>query len=171
MNCLVSTATLINCLQDALGDKLKSSPVWDMAPLDEAFTKLAEMRFEKVKSAVEASEDVMNMMGWGSSYRKILYKVLVPLLPSSVQANDATAVIRGGVALQGWDLPNVPHTVLYEDEERRVRKKKSSVTLSPGTLLFAATATAVGGIMAMRATQKHPELLVNGWRTLQSFAV
>lgn len=170
MNCLVSAATLINCLQDALGDKLKTSPVWDMAPLDEAFTKLAKLRYEKVTSAVEASEDAMNMMGWGSSYKKFLYKVLVPLLPNSIQANDATTVIRGGDALQGWDLPEFPHTVLYEDEERRLRKKKS-VTLSPATLLFAATATAVGGIVAMRATQKHPELLVNGWKTLQSIAV
>ncbi|KAK2596434.1 hypothetical protein N8I77_013324 [Diaporthe amygdali] len=170
MNCLVSAATLINCLQESLGDKLKSSQVWDMAPLNEAFTKVAEMRVEKVKSAVESSEDAMNTMGWGSWYKKMLYKVLVPTLPNSMQANDATTVIQGSDALHGWDLPDVPHTVLYADEERRLKKKKSA-TLSPATLLLTATATAVGGIVAMRTMQKHPELLVNGWRTLQSVAV
>jgi hypothetical protein len=170
MNCLVSAATLINCLQDSLGDKLKSSNVWDMAPLDEAFTKLAGTRYEKVTLAVGASEKAMNMMGWGSTYTKILYKVLVPTLPNSMHCDDATKVIKGGDALKGWDLPDVPHTVMYEDEERRVKKTRSA-TLSPATLLFAATATAVGGIMAMRATQKHPELLVNGWKTLRSLAV
>lgn len=170
MNCLVSAVTLINCLQDALGDKLKTSSVWDMAPLDEAFTNLAEIRYEKVASAVESSEKAMQTMGWGSGYAKFLYKVLVPTLPNSMQCNDATKVIKGGEALKGWDVPDVPHTVLYDDEERRLKKTRSA-TLSPATLLFAATAAAIGGIMAMRTTQKHPELLVNGWKTLQSLAV
>ena len=160
----------MNCLQDSLGDKLKTSSVWNMAPLEEAFTKLAETRYDKVTSAVDASEDAMNMMGWSNGYKKILYKVLVPIMPNSMQANDATKVIKGGEALKGWDIPDVPHTVMYEDEERRMKKTRSA-TLSPATLLFAATAAAVGGIMAMRATQKHPELLVNGWKTLQSLAV
>lgn len=169
MNCLASAATLVNCLQDALGDKLKSSPVWGMAPLDEALTKLAEMRVEKVKSAVGESEDAINLMGWGSGYQKIRYKVLLPILPNSAHADGASKVIRAGDALKGWKVPNVPHTVLYEDEEKRLGKKKSAA-LSPATLLLTATVTAVGGIMVTRAVQKHPELLANGWKTLQSFA-
>lgn len=140
-----------------------------MASLNEAFTKPAEMRVEKVRSAVEASEYTMNLMGWGNGFKKMLYKVLVPITPNSMSANDASTVIRAGTALKGWDLPNVPHTVLYEDEEKRV--KKSSAVLSPATLLWTATATAVGGIMAMRAVQKHPELLADSWKTLQSVAV
>ncbi|KAI7773244.1 hypothetical protein LA080_011489 [Diaporthe eres] len=167
MNCLVSATTLVNCLQDALGDKIKSSPVWDMAPLDEAFTKLAEARVDKVKSAVDASEDAVNMMGWSSSYQKIRYKVLLPLLPNFAHADGSTKVIRTGHALKGWKVPEVPHTVKYEDEEMSVKKERSAI-LSPATLLLTA---AVGGIMAMRALQKHPELLVNGWKILQSTAV
>ncbi|KAK7700374.1 hypothetical protein SLS64_010982 [Diaporthe eres] len=170
MNCLVSATTLVNCLQDALGDKIKSSPVWDMAPLDDAFTKLAEARVDKVKSAVDASEDAVNMMGWSSSYQKIRYKVLLPLLPNSAHADGNTKVIRTGHALKGWKVPEVPHTVKYEDEEMSVKKERSAI-LSPATLLLTATAAAVGGIMVMRALQKHPELLVNGWKTLQSTAV
>lgn len=169
MNCLVSAASLINCLQDSLGDKLKSSPVWDMAPLDEAFSTLAKMRVDKVKSAVNESEEAVNLMGWGSGYQRIRYKVLLPLLPNSAHADGATKVIRAGDALKGWKVPDVPHTVMYEDEERRV-EKKSSAALSPATLLLTATVTAVGGIMAIKAVQKHPELLANGWKTLQSFA-
>lgn len=167
---MISAATLVNCLQEALGDKLKSSSVWDMAPLNEAFTKLAETRVEKVRSAVEASEDAMNLMGWGNGFKKMLYKVLVPITPNYMSANDATAVIRGGIALKGWEVPNVPHTVLYEDEEKRL-KKKSPAALSPATLLLTATVTAVGGLMAMRTVQKHPELLASSWKTLQSVAV
>lgn len=170
MNCLVSAVTLINCLQDALGDKLQASNVWDVAPLDEAFTKLAETRYDNVTEAVELSEKAMFTMGWGTTFSKIMYKILVPTLPNSMHTADATKVIKCGVALQkGWDTPNVPHSVLYADEEKRL-KKTSSATLSPATLVFAATA-AIGGIMALRATQKHPELLVNGWKTLQSVAV
>ncbi|POS79400.1 hypothetical protein DHEL01_v202194 [Diaporthe helianthi] len=170
MNCLVSAVTLINCLQDALGDKLHTSNVWDAAPLDEAFTKLAETRYANVTEAVGLSEKAMFTMGWGNTFSKIMYKVLVPTLPNSMQCADATKVIKNGVALQkGWDIPNVPHSVLYADEERRLKKTRSSATLSPAALIFAATA-AIGGIMALRATQKHPELLVNGWKTLQSVA-
>ncbi|KAJ0103784.1 monooxygenase fad-binding protein [Diaporthe amygdali] len=161
MNCLVSAATLINCLQETLGDKLKTSQVWDVANLNEAFTKLAEKRFEKVKSAVEASEEAMNMMGWSNGYKKLLYKGLVPILPNFMQANSATTVIRGGDALQGWDLPTVPHTVKYDDEEKPIEKEKS-IALSPATLLLTATAIGVGGIVVMRTLQKHPELLANG---------
>lgn len=170
MSCLVSATTLVNCLQDALGDKLKTSPVWDMAPLDEAFTKLAEARVDKVKSAVDASEDAVNMMGWSSSYQKIRYKVLLPLLPNSAHADGSTKVIRTGHALKGWKVPEVPHTVKYEDEEMSVKKERSAI-LSPATMLLTATVAAVGGVMAMRAMQKHPELLVNGWKSLQSIAV
>lgn len=168
MNCLVSAATLVNCLQDALGDKLKSSHVWDMAPLDEALTKLAETRYEKVTSAVEESEDAVNLMAWGSGYQRIRYKVLLPILPNSAHADGATKVIRAGNALKGWDVPAVPHTVMYEDEEARLGRK--SAVLSPATLLLTATVAAVGGIMAMRALQKQPDLLSTGWKTLQSFA-
>lgn len=170
MNCLVSATTLINNLQDALGDKLKSSPVWDMAPLDEAFTKLAEARVDKVRSAVDASEDAVNMMGWSSSYQKIRYKVLLPLLPNSAHADASTKVIQTGHALKGWKVPEVPHTVKYEDEERSAKKEGSAI-LSPAALLLTATTAAVGGIMVMRALQKNPELLLNGWKTLKSIGV
>lgn len=168
MNCLVSAAALINCLQESLGDKLKTSTVWDIAPLDEAFTKLAETRVEKVKSAVEASEEAINLMGWGSGYQRIRYKVLIPLLPNTAHADGATKVIRAGDALKGWKVPDVPHTVKYEDEETPVEKR--SAVHSPAALLLTATAAAVGGVMATRAMQKNPELLVNGWNTLQSLA-
>lgn len=169
MNCLVSAATLVNCLQESLGDKLKTSKVWDMAPLDEAFTKLAETRVEKVKSAVEASEEAINLMGWGSGYQRIRYKVLIPLLPNTAHADGATKVIRAGNALKGWKVPDVPHTVKYEDEETLEEKKRSAI-LSPAALLLTATGAAVGAIMATRAMQKNPELLADGWKTLQSLA-
>lgn len=169
MNCLVSAVTLVNCLQDALGDKLRSSPTWDMARLDEALTQLADTRVNKVKSAVEESEDAINLMAWGSGYQKIRYKVLLPILPNSAHADGASKVIRASSALKGWKVPDVPHTVMYEDEERLLGKKSSS-GFSTATVLLTATVTAVGGIMAMRAMQKNPELLANGWKTLQSFA-
>ncbi|KAG8157756.1 hypothetical protein KVR01_012418 [Diaporthe batatas] len=168
MNCVVSAATLINCLQEALGDNLQTSNVWDAAPLEEAFTKLAETRYKTVTEAVGLSEKAMWTMGWGTTFSKLMYKVLVPTLPSSMQCADATKVIKTGVALQkNWDAPNVPkHSVLFDDEEK-LQKRTSSGALSPAALVFAATA-AIGGIMALRATREHPELLASGWKTLQS---
>jgi hypothetical protein len=168
MNCLVSAAMLVNCLQDTLGDNFKTSDVWDAAQLDQAFTTLAGTRYEKVTAAVESTEKAMSMLGWGSTFDKILYKVLLPTLPVSAHCNDATKVIKGGEALKGWRLPEVPHTVLYDDEERLRSKETGPSTLSPAALIFAITAAAIGCIAAARTMHKQPEILVNGWKTLQS---
>lgn len=172
MNCIVSAATLINCLQDTLGlDTLKTSTTWAMEPLDAAFTTLASTRVADVENAVAASEDAMNLYGWSTPTKRILFKILTPLTPDFMAANGASAVIEKGTSLKGWGVPDREHSVPYADEKQALRSKKSAVKLSPGAVLGTATAAAVGGIVAIRAFRENPGLLAEGWKALQAVAV
>ncbi|TDZ15108.1 FAD-dependent monooxygenase ctvC [Colletotrichum orbiculare MAFF 240422] len=121
MNCVVSAATLVNCLQEVLGDTLTGSDVWDMPSLDKAFTNLASIRVPAALDAVTRSEEAMNFSGWRDSTQRFWFKMLMPLLPNSYHANGASSMLRTGRALKGWEEPEIAHSIPYDDEKERTK--------------------------------------------------
>ncbi|KAF6816901.1 FAD binding domain protein [Colletotrichum plurivorum] len=168
MNCIVSAATFVNCLQEALGDGLKSS-TWDMATLDRAFTNLASTRVPVVLDAVERSEEVIRFCAWSTPANRLWFKTLMPILPNSYHADGASHVVKTGRALKGLALPDVAHTIPYDDEIERLQKGGKFAAPSIGSVLTATAVAVLGGVFAVRTIREHPGLAgqaLEAWKTL-----
>ncbi|TDZ27860.1 FAD-dependent monooxygenase ctvC [Colletotrichum spinosum] len=169
MNCVVSAATLVNCLQEVLGDTLTGSDVWDMPSLDKAFTNLASTRVPAALDAVTRSEEAMNFSGWRDSTQRFWFKMLMPLLPNSYHANGASSMLRTGRALKGWEEPEIAHSIPYDDEKERMKTNANLVTSAPSTVLTVTAAAVLGSMFVARAVQGRPDFVPDLFKAWQSF--
>lgn len=159
MNCIVSAATLVNCLRDSLGHNFQDQSVWGMSALDKAFTKLESIRVAPVQDAVRRSEESIHLCAWSTPMNRLWFKALVPVLPNSFHADESSHVVKTGRALDGWPVPDVAHTIPYADELERLQKDSKVADVSAGSALTMTAAALIGVVFIARAIQQHPVVM------------
>ncbi|EFQ32768.1 hypothetical protein CGRA01v4_09291 [Colletotrichum graminicola] len=113
-SCIESCASLVNVLRDG---GLVGGASWALPELTEAFAAVERQRIRRVEDMVNKSQNAMRASAWDSLKDRLLFKYIMPLMPTPLWLNYYSDLITGGLSLKGFGTLSSAHEWPYGDEE------------------------------------------------------
>ncbi|KAK1999781.1 FAD/NAD(P)-binding domain-containing protein [Colletotrichum falcatum] len=122
-SCIESCASLVNALRDrglvgSGGAAAAPPPRWPLAELSEAFAAVERERVGRLRGMVDECQDAMRASAGDTRRGRVLFKYIMPRLPTSLWLNYYSKQISGGLSLKGVvGSPSSAHEWPYSDEK------------------------------------------------------
>ncbi|KAK2052487.1 FAD/NAD(P)-binding domain-containing protein [Colletotrichum caudatum] len=113
-SCIESCASLVNALKDR---GLAGGTSWALPELAGAFAAVERQRIGRVEDMVEKCQDAMRTSAWDTLKGRLVFKYIMPIMPTSLWLNFYSDQISGGLSLKGVGPLLSAHEWPYSDEK------------------------------------------------------
>ncbi|KAK1985380.1 hypothetical protein LZ30DRAFT_584207 [Colletotrichum cereale] len=152
-SCIESCASLVNALREK--SLVGGASSWALRDLAEAFAAVEQQRIGRLEDMVEKCQEAMRASALDTLKGRLLFKYIMPLMPTSVWLNYYSEQISGGLSLKGLGPLSLAHDWPYVDEKGV--EDKGSVLTRAG-VVAALPVAALTAFLLARVLQKEDML-------------
>ncbi|KAK2048778.1 FAD/NAD(P)-binding domain-containing protein [Colletotrichum somersetense] len=149
-SCIESCASLVNALKDR---GLVGGTSWALPELAKAFAAVEHQRIGRVEDMVEKCQDAMRTSAWDTLKGRLVFKYIMPIMPTSLWLNYYSDQISGGLSLKGVGPLLSAHEWPYSDE-KDVMEDKGSVLVRATKVLTWPIAALTAAFLLTRGLHK-----------------